>query len=79
MLILGRQIEAATSIANKDYQTAVGSILSTESRHTAYLRASLGESPFPGPFDTPLTFVGPRGPRILVLTADLVDRLKYTR
>ena len=48
---------AAASIMNKDYLTAAGAILTVEARHTSYIRASLGESPFPNPFDTPLDFV----------------------
>jgi hypothetical protein len=47
---------AAASIANKAYLTAAGSILTLESRHSSYIRASLKESPFPQPFDTPLDF-----------------------
>ncbi|MCJ1471484.1 hypothetical protein MMC13_000123 [Lambiella insularis] len=47
---------AAASIMDKDYITAAGSILTVESRHSAYIRSELGESPFPFPFDTPLDF-----------------------
>ena len=48
---------AAASIANKDYLTAAGAILTIEARHTAYIRSEIAESPFPAPFDTPLGFV----------------------
>jgi hypothetical protein len=47
---------AAQAIANKAYLTVAGSILTVESRHSSYIRASLKESPFPKPFDTPLDF-----------------------
>ena len=48
---------AAKDIMNEDYLTAAGSILAVEARHTSYIRASLGASPFPNPFDTPLGYV----------------------
>lgn len=44
-------------ITNLEIQlTAAGSILTVEARHNAYIRAGLKESPFPQPFDAPLTF-----------------------
>jgi len=45
---------AAADIMSKTYLTAAGSILTVEARHSSYLRASLKESPFAQPFDTPL-------------------------
>lgn len=47
---------AAADIMSAAYLTAAGSILTVESRHSSYIRASLGESPFPSPFDVPLDF-----------------------
>lgn len=47
---------AAAHIMNTTYLSAAGSILSVEARHSAYLRASLGQIPFAQPFDNPLDF-----------------------
>ncbi|KAJ5761987.1 uncharacterized protein N7511_005369 [Penicillium nucicola] len=47
---------AAASIMNDTYLTAAGSILTVEARHSAYLRASLGEKPYAQAFDNPLDF-----------------------
>ncbi|KAF2092144.1 hypothetical protein K490DRAFT_70812 [Saccharata proteae CBS 121410] len=47
---------AAADIMSKTYLTAAGSILTTEARHSAYIRSGLHEVPFAQPFDNPLTF-----------------------
>lgn len=49
---------AAQYIASPDYLTAAGSILTVESRHSAYIKDNQTPrlSPFPDAFDTPLDF-----------------------
>ncbi|KAF2835076.1 hypothetical protein M501DRAFT_1008844 [Patellaria atrata CBS 101060] len=47
---------AAADIMSKTYLTAAGSILTTEARHSSYLRASLEQVPFAQPFDNPLSY-----------------------
>ncbi|KAK6436103.1 hypothetical protein LTR95_007703 [Oleoguttula sp. CCFEE 5521] len=46
---------AARQIANKNYLTAAGSILTVEARHSSYLRVSLSQTPFAQSLDNPLT------------------------
>ncbi|KAJ6781635.1 hypothetical protein PWT90_08367 [Aphanocladium album] len=47
---------AAADIMSKTYLTAAASILTVESRHSSYIRASLDQKPFPQAFDTPLSY-----------------------
>ncbi|KAK5130325.1 hypothetical protein LTR08_002211 [Meristemomyces frigidus] len=48
-------LTAALQSLGEDILTAAGSILTVEARHSAYLRASLSQSPFPQSQDDPLT------------------------
>lgn len=47
---------AAADIMSKTYLTAAGSILTVEARHSAYIRDTIKQSPFPQPFDAPLSY-----------------------
>ena len=41
-------------LRSKQFLNVYSSVLAVEARHSAFVRAALGESPFPSPFDTPL-------------------------
>lgn len=52
----GAYLGGAPLVADSDMiLTAAASILTVESRHDAYLRAGVGGSPFPTPFDTAIS------------------------
>ena len=46
---------SAELMDNAQLLTSAGAILTVEARHDAYLRVGFAASPFPAPFDTPLT------------------------
>ncbi len=46
---------AGQFLTDPDLLTAAGSIVAVEARHAAYFNLVTGESPFPGPFETPMT------------------------
>lgn len=48
-------IGAGGFIDTKGYLTVAASILAIEARHSSYVRNALKQSPFPQPFDNPLT------------------------
>lgn len=74
-----RYLGALSSIEDPDYLTAFGSILGVEARQSSFIRAGLGEAPFPNPFDTPLDFVSlSSGPWLRSLTDGIVERGSYT-
>ena len=74
-----RYLGALSSIEDPDYLTAFGSILGVEARQSSVIRASLGEAPFPNPFDTPLDFVSlSSGAWPRSLTDEIVERGSYT-
>ena len=41
-------------VQDSSLRTVLSSILTVEARHTAFVRAALGEAPFASPFDTPI-------------------------
>jgi len=47
---------AAADVASKMFLSASASVLTVEARHSSYLRAALGQTPFAYPFDNPLTY-----------------------
>ncbi|KAJ9666735.1 hypothetical protein H2201_003139 [Coniosporium apollinis] len=52
---LSAYLGAADDIMSKTYLTAAGSILTVEARHSSYIRTSLKQTPYPQPFDSPLS------------------------
>lgn len=53
---IGAYLGGALSLTdNPNLLTTAAAILTNEARHDSYLRAGIGASPFPTPFDTSLT------------------------
>ncbi|KAL6715095.1 hypothetical protein ACLMJK_007356 [Lecanora helva] len=47
-------ITLLVNLSGSAYQRLFASVLAVEARHASFIRAALGEQPFPSPYDTPL-------------------------